>query len=142
MAKVKIELPEKFLFQTNDTVRVSDINYGNHLGHDALISLLHEARVRFLKKYGFSELNVFGLGLILAEITVQYKAESFLGDSLDFFLSPRDFTAKTFEIVYLVRHAETQKEVARGITTMIWFDYQTRKVANMPAEILSIWQEN
>ena len=35
-------------FISTQTVRIADINYGNHLGHDRLVSLLHQARVEAL----------------------------------------------------------------------------------------------
>ena len=50
--KFKIPSIQKIAFTTTLDVRISDINYGNHLGHDSLISLLHEARMRFLKQTG------------------------------------------------------------------------------------------
>jgi hypothetical protein len=45
MPRLKLELPAGFPFRTTLTVRVTDLNYGNHLGNDALLGLLHEARV-------------------------------------------------------------------------------------------------
>ena len=48
MAKVKIELPEDFIFKTEIPVRISDINYGGHLGNDSLLSIVQESRVKFL----------------------------------------------------------------------------------------------
>ena len=60
MARVKLALPESFSFETDIKVRISDINYGGHLGNDSVMSLIHEARLRFLEKYGYTELNVCG----------------------------------------------------------------------------------
>ena len=58
MTRIKIELPETYLFSTEIPVRITDLNYGNHLGNDAILSLLHEARVRFLAYYGWTESSV------------------------------------------------------------------------------------
>ena len=33
MGRVKLELPETFSFSTELTVRVTDLNYGGHLGN-------------------------------------------------------------------------------------------------------------
>jgi hypothetical protein len=44
-----------------------DINYGGHLGNDAVLSLVHEARVRFLKQQGYTENNIEGAGIIMAD---------------------------------------------------------------------------
>ena len=52
MARVKIEFPETTLFTHELSVRITDLNYGNHLAHDSLISLLHEARAPFFYRKG------------------------------------------------------------------------------------------
>jgi len=64
MPRVELELPERFQFVTEIPLRITDINYGGHLGNDALLSLLHEARVQFLRQYGFTEMNVDGRSII------------------------------------------------------------------------------
>ena len=74
MARIELNLPENFSFSTDVRVRVSDINYGNHLGNDALLSLVHEARLQFLQSRGFSELDIDGCGLILTDAVIVYKS--------------------------------------------------------------------
>ena len=64
MARVKLQLPEAFTFSTDLDVRVSDVNYGNHLGNDRMVTLLHEARLRFLTHHDFAELNIGGVGMM------------------------------------------------------------------------------
>ena len=49
MPRVKVALPATFPFRTEIPVRITDLNYGGHLGNDALLGLLHEARVHFLR---------------------------------------------------------------------------------------------
>ena len=56
MARIKIDLPSLFAFSTTLRVRVSDINYGGHLGNDALLSMLHDARLQYLQAMDYSEL--------------------------------------------------------------------------------------
>jgi len=46
MARIKIEIPDKFIYKTEIPIRITDINYGGHLGNDSLLSIIHEARVR------------------------------------------------------------------------------------------------
>ncbi len=57
MSRIKIEMPEKFIYKTEIPVRITDINYGGHLGNDSLLSIIHEARVRFLKHLEYSEVK-------------------------------------------------------------------------------------
>ncbi len=63
MARVKLDLPETFLFATEVILRLSDINYGGHVGNDAVLVLAQEARMRFLSSRGWSELDVAGVAL-------------------------------------------------------------------------------
>ena len=45
--KIKFKVPSKYHFETKLKIRVSDLNYGGHLGNDSVLSLAHESRVRF-----------------------------------------------------------------------------------------------
>ena len=58
MPRIKLDLPKNFHFTTEIPLRISDINYGGHLGNDSVLSILHESRVRFLMEHGYSEFNV------------------------------------------------------------------------------------
>ena len=77
MARIKINPPKKFDYSTDITLRISDINYGGHLGHDSILSLAHEARVRFFTSNGFTELDAFGPAIILSDVAIYYKSEGF-----------------------------------------------------------------
>jgi acyl-CoA thioesterase FadM len=70
MERIKINLPEAFSFSTNIPVRITDLNYGGHVGNDAFLSLLHEARMQFLQQFGYSEMNVEGVGLIMSDVGI------------------------------------------------------------------------
>ena len=72
MSRIKLELPEKFIFQTEITIRVSDINYGGHLGNDSLLSILQEARVQFLKSIVQSELEFYNHSMIMSDVAIIY----------------------------------------------------------------------
>jgi acyl-CoA thioester hydrolase len=135
MARVKVALPSTFLFATQLPVRITDLNYGAHLGNDALLSLLHEARVQLLAHLGTAEVDhATGLGFIMADVAVEYKAEAFYGDVLHFDIGAADLSKYGFDLVYLVKN-QTGREVARAKTGMLCFDYNTRKLRVLPAEL-------
>jgi 4-hydroxybenzoyl-CoA thioesterase len=90
MARIKIELPDTFLFQTTLPIYISHINYGNHLDNAALLTLVSEARMRFFKHLGFSEGDIDGAGIIVADAAVQYRAEAFHGETLVFEMTVAD----------------------------------------------------
>src|SRR4030043_2475714 len=132
MSRVKIDLPRTFSFSTEIAVRISDINYGGHLGHDSIISLMHEARVRFLRHHDFSESAIDGVGLIMTDLVVQYKAEAFYGDVLTIEADVQAFSKYGCDFVYRVVNREKGTEVARAKTGIVFFDYAKRRIVGVP----------
>ncbi len=134
MPRIQIDLPESFLYTTELAVRASDLNYGAHVGHDAILTLLQEARIMFYRSLGFSsELSFEGsVGQIIADAALQYKSESFLGDVLVISIAVADITKVSFDMLYRIDNKNTGKEVARGKTGIVCFDYERRKVASIP----------
>lgn len=134
MSRVEVEFPVKFLFVTEITVRASDLNYGNHVGHDRILTLMQDARVQFYRSLGFkNELNFEGsIGQVIADVVIQYKSESFLGDQLIIKIGVSDFNKYGFDMFYLVENKGTGKEVARAKIGIVCFDYDTRRIARIP----------
>ena len=135
MPRVKVSLPESFGFAVEIPVRITDLNYGAHLGNDALLSLLHEARVQFLTHLGEAEFDpATQLGFIMVDVAIEYKAEAFYGDVLTIGLAANDLNKYGFDIVYQVKN-QVGKEVARAKTGMLCFDYTTRKLRPLPPKL-------
>ena len=132
MKRVEIELPEELPIQTEIGVRITDLNYGNHLGNDALLGLLHEARMRWLRPYGYTELEIEDSGLIMVDMAVQFKAEAHDGDRLRIAMGVDDVSNVGFALYYQVLHADTGAEVALARSNMVFFDYKKRKLHRMP----------
>ena len=139
MARIQLSLPERFQFETEIAVRGSDLNYGGHVGNDTMLTLLQEARIRFYQSLGYeNEVSFEGpVGQIIADASIQYKSESFLGDVLKIQIATVEFNKYGFDMLYLVTNRETGKEVARGKTGIVCFDYIKRKVASIPTSLLS-----
>jgi YbgC/YbaW family acyl-CoA thioester hydrolase len=134
MARIKIQIPEKFIYKTEIPIRITDINYGGHFGNDSLLSIVHEARIRFFKSLGFDELDVEGVGIIMIDAQIQYKQEGFYGDILIIEIALTEFTSVGCDFVYRVTNKNTNKEIALAKTGIVFFDYEKRKTASVPAE--------
>ncbi len=139
MARIKLELPEHFPFSTELRVRITDVNYGGHLGNDALLGLLHEARVQFLAHYGLSELDIGGLGIIMADSVIVYKSEAFPAETLVIAVAATDFNRYGCDFVYRVTEKTTRREVAQAKTGIVFFDYQQRAIQNVPPTFLDLF---
>lgn len=134
MPRVKVQLPETYLLTVEIPVRITDLNYGAHLGNDALLSILHEARVQFLRHLGQAEYDpATGLGHIMADVAMEYKGEGFYGDVLHIQMGAADLSKYGFDVVYWVKN-QAGREIARAKTGMLCFDYTTRQLRSLSEE--------
>ena len=132
MARMKLHIPDTFVFETELTLRVSDMNYGDHLGNDTVLSLMHEARVQFFRSLGYTELDVEGVGIIMSDAHLVFRSEGFYGDRITIRLAPATPEGVRFDMYYQLVNAVTGKEVARARTEISFFDYATRKTVPVP----------
>ena len=136
MARIKIDLPQQFSFSTLIPVRITDLNYGGHVGNDTILSIIHEARVQFLKSHGYEELNLEGVGLIMSDVAIEFKSELFYGDTITVYVTTGDFTGVAFDVYYKVQKEITGQimVVAIAKTGMVCYDYQKKKIVAIPEE--------
>lgn len=136
MPRIKIDLPADFAYTSVIPVRITDLNYGNHVGNDTILSLIHEARVQYFHSLGYGELTFAGTGLIMADVGIEYKAELHYGDVVRASVVAGDFSRLGFDLYYKLEKEENGKTilVAAAKTGMVCFDYEKKKVAMLPAE--------
>jgi acyl-CoA thioester hydrolase len=132
MARVTIDLPEKFDLSTEFEVYMADVNAGGHLGNQSLVSLLNEAHLRLMKAKGFPDLVVDGLVTINKDLSVIYKSEVFYGDVLVFEVAVAGFHKYGFDLVHRVTSKSSSKVAAVARVGMLFFDLNSRKVAEVP----------
>lgn len=135
MAKIKVDLPDSFSFTTNIPIRITDLNYGNHVGNDAILSIIHEARMQFLKNYGLGELDFAGIGLIMRDVGIEFKSELFYGDVIAVSVTAAEFSSISFDIYYKLEiQGPNSKTTIAAIakTGMVGYDYGKKKVAAIP----------
>jgi acyl-CoA thioester hydrolase len=136
-----------FKFSTEISVRIGDINYGGHLGNDRYLSIFQDARLRYLKQFGYSELSIGdNTSLIMSQAHIDFKAEAFWGDRLTIYVRISKIKPIKFIIEYLIANNQDQaKIVATGYTEMVGFDYQNRKVKKLPSKFvqdIQIFEKN
>ncbi len=127
-------------FTTTLTVRIDDINYGGHMGNDKFLAFAQQARVEWLAAHNLTELNCFGVGLILVEARVRYKAECFLGNQIEITVTTSDWTTRGFTFQYLFRNITTGKTAAEISTQMLMYDYQAKRVSVVPEDLKQIFE--
>ena len=134
MARVKIIIPSQTITTISIRVRISDINYGNHVGNDAFVAIIHEARIQWLAQNNFTELDIGGAGLIMSDLEIEFKKEGFYGDIIEVELSLGELSKVGFDIYYqLTTYRKEEKIIlVKAKTGMVCYDYTNKKVAAVP----------
>ena len=132
MARIKINLPEKYIFSTDIAVRSTDINRGGHMGWNSMFNILDEARIQFWDSIGYSETENARVSNIMADAGINYKRQVFYGQILRVEMAAAEFTERGFDLVFRISDSETGEEVARAKTGMLCFDYQEQKITHVP----------
>ena len=140
MARIKIALPEKCIATFQIPVRITDINYGNHVGNDSLVAIIHEARMQFLHQHGCTEMNVSGTSLIMNELLVEFKNEAFYKNILVVKLFTGEIFKVGFELFYSLSTIRDQTTllIANAKTGMVCFKYNEKKLMAVPEELKKI----
>jgi len=132
MARIQIELPEKFMFSVDRTIRIEEINRARHLAHDKVLTIAEEARDRFLEYLGYKDRDIDGASFIVVDAGIIYKKQGFYGQTLRVEVSIADLSSKGCDIIFKISNAETGEEMIRAKTGMLFFDYRAQKVVAVP----------
>jgi acyl-CoA thioester hydrolase len=140
MARIKIDIPENKLAQVKIPVRISDINYGNHVGNDAFVSIIHEARMQWLQQQGYTELDFAGVGLIMSDLAIEFKNESFYGDIIEVAIYSGETARVSFELFYQLSAIRNNTKIilANAKTGMISYSYENKKPVSLPESVLKL----
>ena len=137
MERIKINLPEHFSFSTTIKIRITDLNYGGHVGNDTFLSLIHEARQQFLNKFGYSELLIENTSLIMTDVIIEFKKELNYHDEIKIAVTAKNFSKYGFDIFYMLEiiNGESFILAAKAKTGMHCYDYKNKKLIPVPGKL-------
>ena len=138
MARIKLYIPDEFIFSTNVPVRITDLNYAGHVGNDTILTIIHEARMQFLNHFDYTEMSFEGVNLIMSDAAIEFKNEAFYGDSIEVFVTITEFEKVSFDIFYKLQRTSDEKIIALAKTGMVCFNYDTRKIVAVPEKAKEI----
>jgi acyl-CoA thioester hydrolase len=135
MARMKIEMPQKWQFKTEIEIRVSDLNYGNHLANQEFLTYAQVARLKYFNKYGFTELDFGGVSLIQADAAVIFKGEGHLNDMVEISVSAMQSGNSSFNVFYQFWNKTKNQLMAEVRTAIVCFDYDVKRPVGIPQEV-------
>jgi acyl-CoA thioesterase FadM len=131
MARMTLEMPGRTDAEVKLPVRISDINYGNHMGNDAYLAMMHEARMQFFSQFGYTEMDIGGVGVIMSDTAIVYRRECYYGDMLTIGVTAMGFGEKNFDLYYRFIN-QRGEPVCDARTGMVCYDYAARKSVAVP----------
>ena len=132
MARLILDFPEdQYCYSTPLTVRVTDINGANHLGNDSMISMISEARARFLFEFGVGETERDG---IVTDLATTYRAEAHARDQLLFEVGVMDFNKYGGDVTFRITRPRDKALIAMAKSGFVFFNYKSSQVVSMPEE--------
>ncbi len=138
MARIRVDVPiEVLCYTTQLRVRFSDVNLGKHVGNDAMARMFSDVRSDFWDAQGLPQLDpddTTGLGLIVADVVMVYRAQAHLGDTLSFALGVHDVNRYGADVVARITRVADDTLIALGKSGFVYFDYGAGNVCEPPAE--------
>lgn len=134
MARVTIDIPERFQYRVELPIMLSRINRGDHLGNDSLVAFLNEARVQFMTARGVPEYSEGGATMINADLAVIYKSEARYRERLLIEMAAQDFHRYGCDIVYRVIEARSERLIALAKTAHLHYDPEAGSLRESPAD--------
>ncbi len=131
-------MPDRFTYITTIPVRITDINYGGHVSNNAILGIIHEARIQYLLNYGYTEMDMAGVSLIMADVAINFEHEVFYGDLLKVSVVATNFTRVGFDVYYKLQkeNDSTQINVALAKTGMVCYNYPLKKICSVPQVVI------
>ncbi len=132
MPRVVLREQEQYEFAYNLAVQISHVNYGNHVGHDAVIAMVWEARVHLFHALGLTELDLGDgeTGIIMTDLAVTFKKEASLFEEVTVESHVDEIVGKRFRIFH--RISKAGELIALVETGFAAFHYRIHKTVSVP----------
>lgn len=132
MPRIKLEEQPNYEFEHSLSVRVTDLNYGAHLANNAVVELIHEARVRLFHDLRCSEKDLGDgrTGIIMGDLVLNFEREGFLFDVLTIKSHIGEVSQRGFRIFHKICRDDLTLALAE--TGLVTFNYRDRQIVAIP----------
>lgn len=132
MERATLDFPEEMIVHRHSlSVRITDMNYGRHLAHDALVTLLAEARANALAALSFPEWDMGGYPSVVAELSVTFQREARFPDQLVIETAIPEPEGKALGVYHRILNPQGER-VATARVTLLLIDMSTGKPVAVP----------
>ena len=140
MPRIKLDPPEEFTFRIEKSVGLSDLNYARHLDSQSMLQILHEARLQYLATLGFTEENIYGLGMVVTDLSVDFRSESFANDVLIIDVGVGKVNRYGIDICMKVTNSALDSVVCMAKMGVVLFDFDKHQMVAVPHQFKQLLQ--
>jgi acyl-CoA thioester hydrolase len=117
-------------------VRFGDTDMLGHVNNASYFTYMEEARCDFVQAVGMTDVP-----LILASAKVDFRAQTFFGDTLEIETWVTRIGNTSFDVANLMRNAETGTVVFEGVAVIVYFDYEEQKPKPIPENLRKLLEQ-
>lgn len=128
------ELQEIYTHQIN--VRISDLNYGNHLSFNSLAGMLQESNVRWLKSINLNstEINIQdNIAWMVKELNIKYISEAFYDNNLVISMHLKSTRQTSITIHYEINNTTLNKKTGIAACELVFVSTISKKITTIPS---------
>ncbi|NNJ11533.1 acyl-CoA thioesterase [Chloroflexales bacterium ZM16-3] len=114
-------------------VRFRDLDTLGHVNNSVYATYLESARIDFYSH--LTGLPLEQLNIILAELTISYKAPAFFNDRLGVGIRIASFGTKSFSMQYAIARAADGALIASARSVLVMYDYAQGKTVPVPDDL-------
>lgn len=142
MAKLEIEMPEKYDFSTELTIRRIDLALDLHVSFSTILELVNEGYLQFFEYLGYPKITeIDGTSVIFANAQVVYLAELAHGDKLKIEVAAENFSEKSCDLIFRLSKKDGTLPAAHIKIRVLFFDYTYRKVTRIPEKFKNLFKD-
>ncbi|MGH8378868.1 MAG: acyl-CoA thioesterase, partial [Gammaproteobacteria bacterium] len=90
-----------------------------------------------LASLDIEEIGANGIGFVIADAAVVYRAQAFYADRLCIEVASGDFSSRGCDFYYRVSHVTDDRVVAEARTGVVCFDFRAQKTMVFPPAMLA-----
>jgi len=124
----------EFRFYYPIEVRYGDLDPQQHVNNARYLTYIEQARIAYTQALGLWDGKSFQeIGFILAEVRVTYKSPILWGQTIQVGMKINRLGNKSFDVVYIIKDAQTGQIHATAATVQVTYDYATSQTIPIPA---------
>ena len=129
--------------KTEMTIRFADLDKLSHVNNAKYLTYMETARIEYFLDAVGEEVNWSENGIILAKIVVDFIAPLNLDDrTVAVYTKCSRIGSKSFDLSYVIVKTKSRAIAAKGITTMVCYNYKEKATILIPGEWIEKLKEN